>query len=126
MRAVVLAIALLAPGAATGAETLQITGQAGFLGEWELTANVTTQGEGRVRDFSGPVVMKHVGICAADGPEEKTGEIKFQMTTPASRIKATLLIEGRQCTYSGLLSATHRGTMECGDASRLPLSLWVQ
>lgn len=126
MRAVVLAIALSAVAASANAETLQVAGQAGHLGEWELTANVTAEMQGGKKQFAGPLVMKHVGICSVDGPEEKTGQIKFQMTGAASRIKATLVIEGKECTFAGVLSATHQGTMECRDGAPLPVSLWVQ
>ena len=48
MRAVVLAIALSAVAASANAETLQVAGQAGHLGEWELTANVTAEMQGEM------------------------------------------------------------------------------
>src|SRR5476651_2664916 len=60
------------------AETLDILGQAGVLGEWELTANISST-DGARKQFSGPLVMKHVGICSVDGPEVKQGEIQLQL-----------------------------------------------
>jgi hypothetical protein len=45
-----------------------VTGQAGILAEWDLTATVTEQTKGR---WAGPFSLKHVGFCRADGPEEK-------------------------------------------------------
>ena len=44
--------------------------------------------------------MKHVGICTQDGPEEKTGEIRFQISALSSQLDAKLLVEGIECTYS--------------------------
>ena len=52
------------------------------------------------KEFSGPLSMKHVGICTQDGPEEKTGEIRFQISAFSSHLEAKLLVEGIECTYS--------------------------
>ena len=61
-----------------GAESLEVLGYAGVLGEWELTASVT--GNDNTRAYSGPLTMTHVGICTVDGPEEKKGEIRFRLS----------------------------------------------
>ncbi|MGA8420576.1 MAG: hypothetical protein WB691_12570, partial [Pseudolabrys sp.] len=60
-----------------GAESLEVLGYAGVLGEWELTASVT--GNDNTKAYSGPLTMTHVGICTVDGPEEKKGEITFRL-----------------------------------------------
>ena len=73
-------------------------GYAGVLGEWEVTATVTEKASGPSREFSGPLTMTHVGICTQEGPEEKTGEIRFQISA-SSRLEATLSVAGVECTY---------------------------
>ena len=50
---------------------LEVTGASGFLGEWEVTATVTGTASGRSRDYRGPLVLKHIGLCTQDGPVEK-------------------------------------------------------
>ena len=85
---------------AAGAQPLQVIGYAGYLGEWELTATVAETSPGSTAEYSGPLTMKHVGICTQDGPEEKTGEIRFQISALSSQLDATLLVEGVSCTYS--------------------------
>jgi len=45
--------------------------------------------------------MKHVGICTQDGPEEKTGEIRLQISASLSELNATSRVAGVECTYSG-------------------------
>ena len=93
-RLVAAALLLMVPSAAAwtaAAETLEVLGQAGVLGEWELTAKLTATGV--QKEFSGPMVMKHIGLCSVDGPEQKTGEIKLQLSG-ASRVKATLVVDG--------------------------------
>jgi hypothetical protein len=67
-----------------GAQSLQVFGYAGVLGEWELTASVT--GNDDSKDYSGPLTMTHVGICTADGPEEKKGNIRLQVATIVAHV----------------------------------------
>src|SRR5262245_38926497 len=105
------------------ADALQILGQAGVLGEWELTANTTLAGA--QRQFSGPLVMKHVGLCSVDGPEEKKGEIQLQLFG-ADRIKATFVIDGVTCSYAGRKSDTYNGVMRCPDRRDVPLVIWLK
>jgi hypothetical protein len=108
------------------AESMQLVGYAGVLGEWELTATVTEQAGRWSKAFSGPLSMKHVGICTQDGPEEKTGEIRLQISALSSRLDATLLVEGVACNYSAGLSDPYSGMMACPDREAVPLKLWLK
>jgi hypothetical protein len=108
------------------AEPLQVVGYAGVLGEWELTATVTEKARLWSKEFSGPLSMKHVGICTQDGPEQKTGEIRFQISALSSQLDATLLVEGLACTYSARLSDPYSGLMACADREAVPLKLWLK
>ncbi|MGB8586052.1 MAG: hypothetical protein WCD87_10410 [Pseudolabrys sp.] len=107
-----------------GAESLEVLGYAGVLGEWELTASVT--GNDNTKAYSGPLTMTHVGICTVDGPEEKKGEIRFRLSESSSRIQATLLVDGTECSYSARLSDFFSGTMNCPNRPAVPLKLWVK
>jgi hypothetical protein len=107
------------------AETLEVLGQAGVLGEWELTANMTSTATGARKQFSGPLVMKHVGICTVDGPEEKIGEIQLQLFG-SSRVKATLVVAGVTCTYAGRKFDSFSGVMRCPDQRDVPLLMWLK
>jgi hypothetical protein len=78
------------------------------------------------REFAGPLSMKHVGICTQDGPEEKIGEIWFQISALSSQLDATLLVEGVRCTYSARSSEPYSGLMACPDREAVPLKLWVK
>ena len=128
-KAVVRALLLLLAGALAApaqAQSLQVVGYAGMLGEWELTATVTERPRLWSKEFFGPLSMKHVGICTQDGPEEKTGEIRFQISTLSSQLDATLLVEGVSCTYSARSSDPYSGLMACPDREAVPLKLWVK
>ena len=113
-----MALAVIAP-----AQALELTGQAGVLGEWELTASVSATGA--KQEFVGPISLKHTGICTTDEPEMRRGEIRLQMAS-ASRVKATLTIEGNPCTYTGTKSDAYVGTMSCRDRRDVPLRLWLK
>jgi hypothetical protein len=105
-------------------QPLQVIGYSGYLGEWELTATVTETAPGSTAEYSGPLTMKHVGICTQDGPEEKTGALRFLLS--ASRLNATLSVAGVDCTYSGQLFDSYAGTMNCPGRQGVPLKLWVK
>jgi hypothetical protein len=126
VRALLLLLVTGALAAPAQAKSLQLVGYAGVLGEWELTATVTENARGWTKEFSGPLSMKHVGICTQDGPEEKTGEIRFQISALSSRLDATLLVEGVACSYSAGQSDPYSGMMACPDREAVPLKLWLK
>ena len=126
MKAFFLPIVLSALATPAVAQSLQVIGYSGYLGEWELTATVTETASGHIKEYSGPLIMKHVGLCTQDGPEEKTGEMHFQISVITSQLNVTLLVDGVECTYSGRLSDSYTGTMNCPDREGIPLKLWVK
>jgi hypothetical protein len=125
VRALLLSIGLAGLFAPAHAQPLEIIGYSGYLGEWELTATVTETTLGR-KGYSGPLTMKHVGLCTQDGPEERTGEMHLELSASSSRLDATLLVAGVECSYSGRLSDSYAGTLTCPDREAVPLRLWVK
>jgi hypothetical protein len=119
-----LALSLIAAPAT--ADSLQILGYSGYLGEWELTATVREDGSAARKAYSGPLSMKHVGLCTQDGPEERSGDIRVQMSPTSSRIDATLTVDGVECGYQGVLSDSYSGTMKCSGREAVPLKLWIK
>ena len=126
MRALLLLIVLGALATPAAAQSRQVIGYAGVLGEWELTGTVTEIRLPRSKEFSGPLTMKHTGVCTQDGPEEKTGEMRFSSRFIVIPMKATLLVAGVECTYSGRLSDSYSGMMNCPDKRAVPLKVWVK
>jgi hypothetical protein len=125
VRALLLTIGLVAIAAPARAQSLEIIGYSGYLGEWELTATVTETAPDR-KGYSGPLTMKHVGLCTQDGPEERTGEMHLELSASSSRLDATLSVAGVECSYSGQLSDSYTGTLACPDREAVPLKLWVK
>jgi hypothetical protein len=127
VRGLLLLLVLAASAAPARSETLEVTGYAGVLGEWELTATVVTQtASQRTREYAGPLTMKHVGWCTQEGPQVKSGEIRLRISTLSFRLKATVSVDGVDCTYRASLSDSYAGTMECPGRSAVPLKLWVK
>ena len=126
MRALIALVALRALGVPAHAGSREVIGYAGQLGEWELTATVTETASWLSKEFSGPLTMKHTGVCTRDGPEEKTGEMRFRISALSSQLNATLSVDGVACTYSGKLSDSYSGMMTCPDRPAVPLRLWLR
>jgi hypothetical protein len=107
------------------AKSLRVTGTTGYLSEWQMSGDVTETISGRIRQFAGPLTMKHVGLCSQNGPEEKAAEIKFEITDsrPLPRIRAILVMDGIHCTFSGTLSDTYDGAMDCANAKGVPIGI---
>jgi hypothetical protein len=125
VRALLFSIGLGALFAPAHAQPLEIIGYSGYLGEWELTATVTETAPGR-KGYFGPLIMKHVGLCTKDDPEERTGEMHLEISASSSRLDATLSVAGVECSYSGRLTDSYTGTMTCPDREAVPLKMWVK
>jgi hypothetical protein len=95
-------------------------------GEYELIGSVSEQDLNGKKEFSGPLTVRHVGLCTRDGPKETVGEIRFELAKSSSRITATLDFDGSKCAYKGILSASYHGFMDCGREGSLPLRLWTK
>jgi hypothetical protein len=122
----ILPLALSLIAAPARADSLEIVGYSGYLGEWELTATIKEDGSAARKGYSGPLSMKHVGLCTQDGPEERSGEIRVQMSPSSSRIDATIEVDGVECGYQGVLSDFYSGTMTCSGREAVPLKLWIK
>jgi len=105
---------------------MELLGQAGVLGEWELTGNLTESGSSQRKEFSGPLKMKHVGICTQDGPEERAGEIRLQLAGSESQVTAELVLDGARCTYSARKMHAYEGTLSCAGRAPVPLLVWLK
>jgi hypothetical protein len=124
MRTLCLILFLALPQAA-GAADLEVTGRAGYLSDWEVSATVRAAPDGR--EFAGPLVMRHTGLCTVAGPVEKAGDIRFRRTGwPLAGLAATVGIDGMSCSFSARGNASYDGFMQCPGTTSVPLSLSVK
>jgi hypothetical protein len=125
LRTPALAMVMALVASPASAQSLNLAGKAGYLQEWELAATVTPTASRGGTEFSGALVLKHVGVCSTGGIEEKSGELRFERLG-ASRIKAKLKLDGAECAFTGSLSETSTGLLECPGTQGVPLSLWMK
>jgi len=124
---IIVLVASAATAQAIGAEaqSLNVAGKAGFLEEWELAATVTPQ-DPQQRNFSGPMTLKHVGVCSVGAVVEKSGELQLERMSDPRRVKAKLLVDGMQCAFEGALSEAAPGVLQCPGSPSVPLVLWTK
>lgn len=126
MRTHFLATLLILAPALAPAAPLQVTGKAGYLSEWEVTATANPSASD-TREFSGPLMVRHIGLCSPNGPVEKPGEIKLRVSgLSRSTLDATLTFGGQTCTLRAYRSETVEGTMDCPDTRGVPITLTIK
>jgi hypothetical protein len=109
------------------AQTLRLIGYFGDLGEWEMSADVAANPSDRAKEFKGPLLLRHTGVCTQDGPEEKSGDIRVKVSESRSELQATLKFDGMECRFSGRLSADrYTGPMSCPDRRAKRLDVWIK
>jgi hypothetical protein len=121
----VAAISIVAT-APLAAETLQIKGKTGYLGEYEIKATLIDQAGKGKKEFSGRMTVTHVGLCTHAGPDEIVSDIKVQYVGWTSRVEATFDFDGAACNFRGPLSQSTTGVMTCAGKPAVPFTLWRQ
>ena len=126
-----LSAALLFAGNTASAQSLSVSGVAGYLSEWQLTAQLSPASANT--EFAGPMSIKHVGLCTHDGPDEiitrltlRTTEAKPWFAKSKSEIEATFVMDGAECTLAGSFSGTYRGSMNCAGVKGIPIEISVK
>jgi hypothetical protein len=108
-------------------QTLQLIGYFGDLGEWEVVAEVAANPSERSKEFAGPLLLRHTGVCTQDGPERKSGDIRVKLSSSRSELEATLKFDGMECRFAGRLSSDrYTGLMSCPDRRAKQLNLWLK
>ena len=126
LRTVVLAAVVSVLAIPATAQSMQVYGKTGYLGEYELSGTVSGQATNGRKEYSGRLVAKHVGLCTHDGPKETTGQIRFHVVGSPLQVAAALVFQGVECRYEGVLSESYHGFMNCADKTSLPLRLWTK
>ncbi len=114
-----------AAAVAAPAEPYAASGQVGYLQEWELTATLARTGsDGRV-EYSGPMTLRHVGLCSANGVEEKSGLMRLTMSRSARSVEGTLAMDGDSCRLVASRSQSYSGLLTCRNGQGVPVSFSI-
>ena len=127
MRLLILVVSTtMLAGSTAHARSLQIHGVTGYLSEYDLSASVSSDASEGVEELSGPLTIKHVGLCTHDGPNEMLSQLNLEFVDASAPVTATFNFDGHECSYRGYLSETHVGVLTCNKGLSLPLRLWAE
>lgn len=122
------AAALLFTADMASAQSLSASGVAGYLSEWQFNAQLSPAATSA--EFTGPMSIKHVGLCTHDGPDEIITQLRLRMVDAKSwsgkaksEIEATFVMDGSECTLAGSFAGTFRGSMNCAGAKGIPIEI---
>ena len=122
-----LAAALIGAGApAALAQSYSVSGQVGYLQEWEMKASLVRTVTGTIEDFSGPVTLRHVGLCSVNGAEEKSGTIRLKVSAKGSAVEGTLVMKDDSCRIAASASRSHSGLLNCRDGQGVPINFSIE
>jgi hypothetical protein len=121
-----LMIALTMIAASAGAEPYAASGQVGYLQEWELKASLAKSVSGGRIEYSGPVTLRHVGLCSVNGVEEKSGKLRLTMSRAPGAAEGTLALEGDSCRIMATQAPSYSGLLTCRNGQGVPISFAIE
>ena len=114
----------LAAAPAAQAQSFSASGQVGYLQEWELKASMAKTLTRNGEDYAGPVTLRHVGLCSANGVEEKYGTIRLAVSR--SGIEGTLAMKDDNCKIVASAARSHSGLLRCRDGQGIPINFSIE
>jgi hypothetical protein len=126
MRALLIVLMTWMIATAAGAEPYAASGQVGYLQEWELKANLAKTVSGGRIEYSGPVMLRHVGLCSANGVEEKAGRLRLTMSRSPGAAEGTLAMEGDSCRIMATQAPSYSGLLTCRNGQGVPISFSIE
>jgi hypothetical protein len=108
------------------AEPYAASGQVGYLQEWELKASLAKTVSGGKIEYSGPVTLRHVGLCSVNGVEEKSGKLRLTMSRAPGAAEGTLAMEGDSCRITANQAPSYAGLLTCRNGQGVPISFAIE
>jgi hypothetical protein len=125
MRALLSALWMCGTASAGLAQSYAASGQVGYLQEWELKASLAKTVTGGKVEYSGPLTLRHVGLCSANGVEEKSGVLRLSVSRWTSGVEGTLDMDGDSCRIVASQSRSYSGLLSCRNAQGVPISFSI-
>ncbi len=125
MRALLSVLSVCATASAALAQSYAASGQVGYLAEWELKASLAKTVTGGKVEYSGPLTLRHVGLCSANGVEEKSGAMRLTVSRWTAGIEGTLDMDGDSCRIVASQSRAYSGLLSCRNAQGVPISFSI-
>ena len=125
VRALISAIWISAGAGSAMAQSYSVSGQVGYLQEWEMKANLAKTITDSGVSYDGPVTLRHVGLCSVNGVEEKSGVVRLTVSRRASSVEGTLSLKDDTCRIAASASKPHSGLLNCRDGQGVPISFSI-
>jgi hypothetical protein len=126
MRALLSAILMCGTAPAALAQSYSASGQVGYLQEWELKASLAKTVTGGKVEYSGPLTLTHVGLCSANGAEEKSGALRLTVSRGNVGVEGTLALDGDSCRIvAAAASRAYSGLLSCRNGQGVPISFTI-
>jgi hypothetical protein len=107
------------------AQPYSASGQVGYLQEWELKASLAKTVTGGKVEYSGPLTLRHVGLCSTNGAEEKSGALTLRVSRSTAGVEGTLAMDGDSCRIVASASRSYSGLMSCRNGQGVPISFSI-
>jgi hypothetical protein len=121
-----MALAACAVSPVAIAQFYSASGQIGYLQEWKMNGNLakTTTRIGTIYD--GPVTLRHVGLCSANGIEEKSGVVQLRISPTNTSFAGTLALKDDHCQISSSAGQPYTGLLNCQDGRGIPIHFTIE
>jgi hypothetical protein len=117
---------VIAAMTAAGAEPYAANGQVGYLQEWEFEASLAKSVSGGRIEYSGPMTLRHVGLCSVNGVEVKSGNLRLTMSRAPGAAEGTLAMEGDNCRIVASQAPSYSGLLTCRNGQGVPISFSIE
>jgi hypothetical protein len=115
--------ALISSGTPASAQSYSASGQIGYLQEWEIKGNLARMPTRTGADYSGPVTLRHVGLCSVNGVEEKSGVMQLKVSSV--RLEGTLAMDDDSCRIVASAASSYSGLLSCRNGQGVPISFSI-
>jgi hypothetical protein len=119
-------LALAVASSAANAQSYSANGQVGYLGEWELKGNLSKTITRTGANYDGPVTLRHVGLCSANGIEEKPAIVQLRVLPRNAGFAGTLAMKDDNCRISSSAGQPYSGLLSCRDGQGIPIHFTIE
>jgi hypothetical protein len=121
-----LAVTACAASSAASAQSYSANGQIGYLQEWEMKGSLAKTMTRTGANYDGPVTLRHVGLCSADGIEEKSGIVQLRISPTNASFAGTLALKDDNCQISSSAGQPYTGLLSCRDGQGIPIHFTIE
>jgi hypothetical protein len=117
---------LVGTASAALAQSYSAKGQVGYLQEWEMKGSLARTATHFSTNYTGPVTLRHVGLCSINGVEEKSGTLEVKVSSWTSNVEGTLALPDDECHIAASASQNYSGLLNCRNGQGIPIKFSIE